>query len=371
MKTKGLKNRPLKIHAQTVFINESGVNTLVMKSKKPNAKKFQHWITAEVIPQLRKHGLYHHKEHKPSALPHKDGYAYFSDLSVVNDKMRKKFLIQPEVFTNRVDIRDKDEIMKVMKRNDNIDFTDYEGDQVIYLYMTSIKNVNDNRLICKVGFTTDLQQRHLQLTDSVYKSYFHIIGVKRCNRISDETRFHRFFKKNYNNLNYKCKINTKEKDELYYFDKKLITFWDKFKVSKPSCDECECNQIALDVEKEEHSKIIALKDEMIWIQCQRLKLKQDEIEDLEVKLEFEQTCIEVERLLEKERHMKEYDTLLRISRDFIKYTDDHPSDTLLECNTDDSEDEEIEHGFTVDEFCDHYNHWCPEMVRDIKSTFSI
>ena len=53
----------------------SGVNSLVMKSKKPNAKQFQNWITAEVIPQIRKHGFYHQKEHKPSALAHEDGYA--------------------------------------------------------------------------------------------------------------------------------------------------------------------------------------------------------------------------------------------------------------------------------------------------------
>lgn len=71
LKTMGGKIPPIKITYQTMFINESGVNALVMKSKKPNAKKFQHWITAEVIPQLRKHGFYHHKEHKPSALPHK------------------------------------------------------------------------------------------------------------------------------------------------------------------------------------------------------------------------------------------------------------------------------------------------------------
>jgi anti-repressor protein len=73
LKLRGSKMDPLKQDPQTVFIDESGVNSLVMKSKKPNAKKFQHWIT--VIPQIRKHGFYHHKEHKPSALAHEDGYA--------------------------------------------------------------------------------------------------------------------------------------------------------------------------------------------------------------------------------------------------------------------------------------------------------
>ena len=131
-----LKNLPgkkpgKKIHGSSKFINESGVNALVMRSKKPNAKKFQYWITSEVIPQLRKHGFYVHKEHKPSALPHKDGYVYFSDKSAVNDDMRKKFLSQSNIFKDRTDIKHKDEIMKVMKRTDDIWFWDYEEEQVV------------------------------------------------------------------------------------------------------------------------------------------------------------------------------------------------------------------------------------------------
>ena len=42
---------------QTV-INESGLYSLILSSKLPNAKKFKHWVTAEVLPSLRKHGAY-------------------------------------------------------------------------------------------------------------------------------------------------------------------------------------------------------------------------------------------------------------------------------------------------------------------------
>ncbi len=42
---------------QTV-INESGLYSLVLSSKLPDAKKFKHWITSEVIPQIRKTGKY-------------------------------------------------------------------------------------------------------------------------------------------------------------------------------------------------------------------------------------------------------------------------------------------------------------------------
>lgn len=42
---------------QTV-INESGVYALVFGSKLPSAKRFKHWVTSEVLPQIRKTGSY-------------------------------------------------------------------------------------------------------------------------------------------------------------------------------------------------------------------------------------------------------------------------------------------------------------------------
>lgn len=41
-----------------VLINESGLYSLVLRSKLPAAKKFKRWITAEVLPHIRKTGGY-------------------------------------------------------------------------------------------------------------------------------------------------------------------------------------------------------------------------------------------------------------------------------------------------------------------------
>ena len=41
---------------ETIIINESGLYSLILSSKMPNAKKFKHWVTAEVLPAIRKHG---------------------------------------------------------------------------------------------------------------------------------------------------------------------------------------------------------------------------------------------------------------------------------------------------------------------------
>ena len=43
---------------QMVIINESGLYSLILGSKLPTAKKFKHWVTAEVLPAIRKHGVY-------------------------------------------------------------------------------------------------------------------------------------------------------------------------------------------------------------------------------------------------------------------------------------------------------------------------
>lgn len=42
---------------QTI-INESGLYSLILSSKLPNAKKFKRWVTSEVLPALRKTGSY-------------------------------------------------------------------------------------------------------------------------------------------------------------------------------------------------------------------------------------------------------------------------------------------------------------------------
>ena len=40
------------------FINESGMYALIFSSKLPQAKKFKHWVTSEVLPSIRKYGYY-------------------------------------------------------------------------------------------------------------------------------------------------------------------------------------------------------------------------------------------------------------------------------------------------------------------------
>jgi len=43
-------------HIKTV--NESGLYNAILGSKKPEAKQFKKWVTSEVLPSVRKHGMY-------------------------------------------------------------------------------------------------------------------------------------------------------------------------------------------------------------------------------------------------------------------------------------------------------------------------
>lgn len=45
-------------HREMIIINEPGLYTLVLGSRKPEAKAFKRWITHEVLPSIRKTGAY-------------------------------------------------------------------------------------------------------------------------------------------------------------------------------------------------------------------------------------------------------------------------------------------------------------------------
>lgn len=43
---------------ETNFITESGLYAVILRSDKPNAKQFRKWVTSEILPSIRKHGIY-------------------------------------------------------------------------------------------------------------------------------------------------------------------------------------------------------------------------------------------------------------------------------------------------------------------------
>ena len=76
--------------SNAVIINESGLYSLILSSKLPSAKKFKHWVTAVVLPSLRKHGAYITAEtlHKTMSDP-RELAKLLTTLADEQDKRRK------------------------------------------------------------------------------------------------------------------------------------------------------------------------------------------------------------------------------------------------------------------------------------------
>lgn len=54
----GITLEPNQNIKRMLIINESGLYQAIFGSTLPNAKKFKRWVTSEVLPSIRKHGLY-------------------------------------------------------------------------------------------------------------------------------------------------------------------------------------------------------------------------------------------------------------------------------------------------------------------------
>lgn len=70
------------------IINESGLYSLILSSKMPNAKKFKHWVTSEVLPTIRKHGAYMTDEKAFDVVHNKNGLAEL--LQQAADQLKQK-----------------------------------------------------------------------------------------------------------------------------------------------------------------------------------------------------------------------------------------------------------------------------------------
>ena len=53
--TEGIRKRG---NPNVTIVSESGLYTLIMRSRKKEAIDFQRWVTREVLPSIRKHGAY-------------------------------------------------------------------------------------------------------------------------------------------------------------------------------------------------------------------------------------------------------------------------------------------------------------------------
>ena len=98
-------------------INESGLYSLVLSSKLPGAKKFKRWVTAEVLPTIRKTGGYQLPKDFPSALRAlADTAEKLLAAETENEANRPKVLFADAVSTAKTSIL-VGELAKLLKQN--------------------------------------------------------------------------------------------------------------------------------------------------------------------------------------------------------------------------------------------------------------
>lgn len=101
-----------------VFINESGLYSLVLSSKLPTAKKFKRWVTSEVLPAIRKTGGYHVPQSPEEQMA--QGLLAAQKLLAEKDKrieeMRPKEIFADAVSVSKTDILIGD-LAKLIKQN--------------------------------------------------------------------------------------------------------------------------------------------------------------------------------------------------------------------------------------------------------------
>lgn len=76
-----------------ILINESGLYSLILRSRKPEAKRFKKWVTAEVLPTIRKHGRYEDSSNKMAVLV--DDVIGVSGTNLVNGVISQKVAVLP------------------------------------------------------------------------------------------------------------------------------------------------------------------------------------------------------------------------------------------------------------------------------------
>ena len=146
---------PNKSIRRMLLINESGMYQAVFGSTKANARKFKHWITSEVLPSIRKHGVY-----------------------MTSEKI-EEVLMNPE-FIIKLATELKEEKQKVAQLQPKADFYDTVANSESLLSMADVAKVLDkgigrNRLFKLLRDKGILQSNNVPYQRFVDAGYFKVV----------------------------------------------------------------------------------------------------------------------------------------------------------------------------------------------------
>ena len=127
-----MRNKPPYMKPNSIYINESGLYSLLVSSQMPKAKIFKKWITSEVLPSIRKTGSYHIEE------------KYKNELDELNDEFNKL----------KVKFKDAKKQIRILRHNQKKKH--YKKTGLIYI----LRPIDtSNKKLLKLGKTTDFNKR--------------------------------------------------------------------------------------------------------------------------------------------------------------------------------------------------------------------
>jgi len=190
----------LRIKANTIFINESGLYSLILSSKLSSAREFKRWVTSEVLPSIRKSGSY---------------------------KAESNNII-----------------------NNDLLISDYYNKPVIYIANIGEK---EGKVVYKYGKSEDFSNRYESHKGNFNK--FSLVYIKISNNIlSVEQKFKEEMRKRTRNITYK--VNGHNYTELFYTDNNFSlddakSIMDNIIKNSKSENESEIRELKLELKMKE------------------------------------------------------------------------------------------------------------------------
>ena len=148
------------------YINESGLYSLIMSSKKAEAKVFSRWVTSEVLPSIRKNGYYIN-----NTIIEQE----FEIKLKLKDEEYQKILEEKTLLITQLTntLNEQHEIISLYH---NRKYEEIVADKYIYVFSTDKKN------IFKCGRTKDISKRLRALQTALVDD---IIELYKCNTSND------------------------------------------------------------------------------------------------------------------------------------------------------------------------------------------
>ena len=131
--------------------------------------------------------------------------------------------------------KDHELIIRLNNLSRSIDYKNFIDKNVVYFYITSIKNINNiDELVIKIGYSKQITKRYEEHR-ARFGANFKLIAVKEVNDIDDEQRLHNHIKLKYPELVYyfqirDCSGKKKGADEFYIYNDILLEEFNNFNV---------------------------------------------------------------------------------------------------------------------------------------------